>query len=55
MVQKGYEILLENDDVYDLTKIYDNQNEIFVDDAHTNKFGSEILGKEIMKIIKSNL
>ena len=55
VVQKGYEILLENDDVYDLTKIYNNQNEIFVDDAHTNKFGSEILGKEIMKIIKSNL
>jgi hypothetical protein len=55
VVQKGYEILLKNNDVYDLTEIYNNQNEIFIDDTHTNKFGAEILGKEIIKIIKSNL
>ena len=48
-------MILNDEDVHDLTKIFDNQNEIYFDDAHTNIIGSKILGKEIFKIIKENL
>ena len=51
----GYDLILNDEDVHDLTKIFDNQNEIYFDDAHTNIIGSKILGKEIFKIIKENL
>ena len=47
-------MILNDEDVHDLTKIFDNQNEIYFDDA-LNIIGSKILGKEIFKIIKENL
>ena len=53
--ENKYDLILDDEDVNDLTKIFDNQNEIYFDDAHTNIIGSKILGKEIFKIIKENL
>jgi len=50
----GYNLILNDEDVYDLSGIFDNKNEIYFDDAHTNITGSKILGEEIFKIIKSN-
>ena len=50
----GYNLILNDVDVYDLSGIFDNKNEIYFDDAHTNITGSKILGEEIFKIIKSN-
>ena len=50
----GYNLILNDEDVHDLTKIFDDQNEIFYDDVHTNKTGSKILGENIFNIIKLN-
>jgi hypothetical protein len=36
---------------YDLNNLFDNQSNIYFDYAHTNKYGSEIIGKELRKIL----
>ena len=36
---------------YNLTNIFDNQSNIYFDDVHTNKYGSEIIGSELRKIL----
>ena len=49
----GYaEILnLDRSVKYSLTNIFDNQSNIYFDFVHTNKYGSEIIGKELRKIL----
>lgn len=49
----GYaEILnLDRSIKYNLTNIFDNQSNIYFDNVHTNKYGSEIIGKELRKIL----
>tara|TARA_A100001011_G_scaffold167312_1_gene176123 strand:- start:421 stop:549 length:129 start_codon:yes stop_codon:yes gene_type:complete len=41
--------------VIDLSKIYKNKENIFFDQAHTNKIGSEIMGKKLFEIISAQL
>lgn len=36
---------------YNLNNIFDNQSNIYFDYVHTNKYGSEIIGKELRKIL----
>jgi hypothetical protein len=36
---------------YNLINIFDNQSNIYFDHVHTNKYGSEIIGKELRKIL----
>ena len=36
---------------YNLTNIFDNQSNIYFDDVHTNKYGSEIIGRHLRKIL----
>ena len=49
----GYaEILnLDRSLMYDLNNIFDNKSNIYFDYVHTNKYGSEIIGKELRKIL----
>jgi hypothetical protein len=49
----GYaEILnLDRSVKYSLINIFDNQSNIYFDFVHTNKYGSEIIGKELRKIL----
>ena len=52
----GYKkIINSNNDIYDLTKIFDSQNNIYFDYVHTNKLGSEIIGNNLMNILKKEL
>ena len=36
---------------YNLINIFDNQSNIYFDHVHTNKYRSEIIGKELRKIL----
>ena len=54
-VEKGYELLRKENGVIDLSKIYKNKENIFFDQAHTNKIGSEIMGKKLFEIISAQL
>lgn len=49
----GYaEILnLDRSVKYNLSNIFDNQSNIYIDYVHFNKYGSEIIGKELRKIL----
>jgi hypothetical protein len=49
----GYaEILnLDRSIKYNLNNIFDNQSNIYFDHVHTNKYGSEIIGRELRKIL----
>jgi hypothetical protein len=48
----GYnEILNLSRQTKSLTNIFDNQSNIYFDYVHTNKYGSEIIGKELRKIL----
>lgn len=54
LVKSGYNFLYKEEDIIDLTKKFNNQENIFFDEAHTNKVGAEILGIEIFKLILEN-
>ena len=49
----GYNHILNSDKSikYNLTKIFDNQSNIYLDYVHTNKYGSKIIGEELKKIL----
>ena len=49
----GYDHILNSDKSlkYNLTKIFDNQSNIYFDYVHTNKYGSKIIGEELKKIL----
>ena len=50
--QLGYdEILNLNRPNKNFINIFDNHNSIYFDDVHTNKYGSQIIGKELKKIL----
>ena len=55
IINYGYNLIKEDKDVIDLSKIYNGMQNIFFDEAHTNKFGSETLGKELFKIIRNEI
>ena len=50
----GYNLFRQDDEIIDLTMIYDGLDNIFLDEAHTNKIGSETLGKKLFEIILTN-
>lgn len=47
----GYSLLVKDPDIYNLSNIFDNKNDIFIDMVHFNKTGSEIIGQSINKIL----
>jgi len=48
----GYsEIIKSNNDIRNLTNIFDNNSGIYFDGVHTNKVGAKIIGKNLRKII----
>jgi hypothetical protein len=50
--QVGYnEIIKSNNDIINLTNIFDNQSGIYLDYVHSNKVGSKIIGESLRKII----
>ena len=51
LVKYGYGFLSKEEDIIDLSKKFNNVENIFFDEAHTNKIGAEILGNEIFKLI----
>ena len=54
MIHKiGYTEILNFDSsaTYNLSNIFDNQSNIYIDYVHFNKYGSEIIGKELRKIL----
>ena len=55
IVDEGYQILRQDKDIIDLSKIFESKKNIFFDEAHTNKIGSEVMGKEIYNIISKNI
>ena len=49
---RKFEILnLDKSLKYNLSNIFDNQSNIYFDAVHFNKYGSEIIGKELRKIL----
>ncbi len=51
----GYEIIKsQNKDVIDFSKIFNNENDIFIDSVHFNKKGSKILGEKIFEFLQKN-
>ena len=38
---------------YKLDTIFDDKKDIFLDDVHVDKYGNELIGKEIIKYIKN--
>jgi hypothetical protein len=51
----GYEIIKsQNNDVIDFSKIFNNENDIFIDSVHFNKKGSKILGEKIFEFLQKN-
>ena len=52
----GYEIIKsQNKDVIDFSKIFNNENDIFIDSVHFNKKGSKILGEKIFEFLQKNI
>ena len=45
IVNYGYNLLRQDAEIIDLSMIYDGLDNIFTDESHTNKGGSEMLGK----------
>ena len=54
IVNYGYDLLRKDEEIIDLSMIYDGLDNIFIDEAHTNKIGAEMLGKKLFEIISKN-
>lgn len=54
IVNYGYELLRQDKEIIDLSMIYDGLDNIFTDEAHTNKVGGEMLGRKLFEIISKN-
>lgn len=51
----GYEkIKNQNFDIIDFSEIFNDKKDIYIDAVHFNKKGSEILGQEILKLLKKD-
>ncbi len=49
--QKGYQIILKDENVISLVNIFDNKKDIFIDDVHFDKYGSELIAEKMKKYI----
>ena len=54
IINYGYSLFRKDNEIIDLSMIYDGLDNIFIDEAHTNKIGSETLGKKLFEIILKN-
>ena len=54
IVNYGYNLLRQDAEIIDLSMIYDGLDNIFTDESHTNKGGSEMLGKKLLETILKN-
>ena len=51
----GYQKILSEDNIYNLSNIFDNKKNIHFDTIHSNKFGSEIIANNLKIIIEKEL
>ena len=51
--QKGYEKITEDKDIIRLENIFDKKKNIYIDDVHFDKYGSELIGMNLKKYLLS--
>ena len=49
--KKGYKIISEEEGIISLVNIFDNMKDIFIDDVHFDKYGSELVAESMKKYI----
>jgi hypothetical protein len=56
ILETGYKkIILSDKKIYDLKNIFDDKSNIYFDYVHSNKYGSEIIGNNLRKILNNKL
>ena len=51
IMKSGYSIISKDKDILDFTNTYDDLEDTYFDDAHTNKIGSKVIGLKFKKIL----